>query len=141
MAAAASDKKGIDIVIIKMRKVSDVCDYFIIASGTSTTHVRALSDHMIEVLGQKGEKPRHIEGQREASWVLIDFGDVVGHVFQNKTRKFYDLERLWAKAPQMKLEEPEPKKKRVISILKGRRLVKKSGLKKSVKRTKKKSNR
>lgn len=112
MAKAASDKKGIDIVAIKMRKISGICDYFVITSGTSTTHVRAVSDHIIRQLREKGAKLRHIEGEREASWILVDFGDVVGHIFLEDTRRFYDLEKLWAKAPQTRFKEPEPSNRR-----------------------------
>jgi ribosome-associated protein len=112
MAEAASDKKGIDIVTIKMRKVSGICDYFVITSGTSTTHVRAISDNIVKQLRDKGAKLRHIEGEREASWILADFGDVVGHIFLKDTRKFYALEKLWAKAPQARFEEPEPSKRK-----------------------------
>ena len=106
IAGAASDKKAIDIITIGMRKMSSVCDYFVIASGTSTTHVRAISDHIERKLKEKGEKLRHIEGQREASWILIDSGDVVSHIFLEETRRFYDLEGLWSDAPQMRFEEP-----------------------------------
>lgn len=114
IAKAASDKKGIDIVTIKMRKVSGICDYFVITSGTSTTHVRAISDNIVRQLREKGARLRHIEGEMEASWILVDFGDVVGHIFLKDTRKFYDLEKLWAKAPQTRFEEPDlskPKRK------------------------------
>ena len=90
-----------------MRKISGICDYFVIASGTSTTHVRALSDNIIKTLREKGQRLRHVEGEREASWILIDFGDVVGHVFLKATRKFYDLEKLWRAAPQEMFKEPE----------------------------------
>lgn len=114
MANAASDKKGIDIVTIKMRKISGICDYFVIASGTSTTHVRAISDNIVKHLREKGANPRHMEGEREASWILIDFGDVVGHVFLEKTRKYYDLEKLWAKAPQTRLVESRPSGKKAV---------------------------
>jgi len=95
-----------------MRKVSGICDYFVIASGTSTTHVRAISDNIIKQLREKGAKLRHIEGESEASWILADFGDVVGHIFLKDTRKFYDLEKLWAKAPQTRFEEPERLKRK-----------------------------
>jgi len=111
MADAASDKKGIDIVTLKMRKMSGMCDYFVIASGTSTTQVRAISDHIIRQLREKGARVRHVEGEREASWILIDSGDVVGHVFLEKTRKFYGLEKLWAGAPMERFESQEPSKR------------------------------
>ena len=110
MAGAASDKKALDIVIIKMKKMSSVCDYFVVASGTSTTHVRALSDNIIKSLKEKGQRLRHVEGEREASWILLDFGDVVCHLFLEDTRAFYDLEGLWASAPQERFEEKIPKK-------------------------------
>ncbi|MCX5677770.1 MAG: ribosome silencing factor [Candidatus Omnitrophica bacterium] len=132
MAEAASDKKGIDIITIKMRKVSGICDYFVIATGTSTTHVRAISDNIIKQLREKGAKLRHIEGEREASWILADFGDVVGHIFLKDTRKFYDLEKLWAKAPQTRFEEPEPSKRKPL-----KKVVKKA-VKKPVRKAAKK---
>lgn len=112
VAGAASEKKALDIVIMKMRKMSSVCDYFVIASGTSTTHVRALSDNIASVLREKGQRLRHVEGEREASWILLDFGSVVCHLFLEDTRRFYDLERLWAKAPREKFKEAKRKSKR-----------------------------
>ena len=111
MANAASDKKALDILIINMKKMSSVCDYFVIASGTSTTHVRALSDNIIRELKGKGQSLWHVEGEREASWILLDFGDVVCHLFLEDTRKFYDLEGLWSEAPQERFEERRPKKR------------------------------
>ena len=112
MACAASDKKALDIVIINMKKMSSVCDYLVIASGTSTTHVRALSDNIIRELKLKGQSLWHVEGEREASWILLDFVDVVCHLFLEDTRRFYALEQLWGKAPQEHFEEPKPKKKK-----------------------------
>jgi len=88
-----------------MRKIPSVCDYFVIASGTSTTQVRAISDNIARKLKDEGERIWHIEGQREALWVLLDYGDVVAHVFCDQTRRFYDLERLWGDAPQEKFKE------------------------------------
>ena len=106
IAGAASDKKALDIVTIDMRKVSSVCDYFVIASGASTTQVRAIADHISRKLREKGERLWHIEGEREALWVLLDYGDVVVHIFLEETRRFYDLERLWGDAPQARYKEP-----------------------------------
>ncbi|MDD5428112.1 MAG: ribosome silencing factor [Candidatus Omnitrophica bacterium] len=119
IAGAASDKKALDIIIVKMKKMSSVCDYFVIASGTSTTHVRALSDNIIKQLKERGQPLWHSEGEREASWILLDFGDVVCHLFLEDTREFYNLEDLWKKAPQERFKEPKPKtkpkkKKRII---------------------------
>ena len=119
MAGAISDKKALDIVIMKMKKMSSVCDYFVIASGTSTTHVRALSDNIIKELRSRGQSLRHIEGEREASWILLDFGDVVCHLFLEETRKFYNLEGLWSEAPQecykerVRSKRAKPKKRTV----------------------------
>ena len=94
--------------------MSSVCNYFVIASGTSTTHVRALSDNIIRKLKEKGQSLWHKEGEREASWILLDFGDVVCHLFLEETRAFYNLEELWASAPQERFKEPKPKKKKRV---------------------------
>ena len=88
-----------------MRKMSSVCDYFVIASGTSTTQVRAIADNIARQLKEKGERIWHMEGAREALWILLDCGDVVCHVFLDQTRRFYDLERLWSDAPQTHFKE------------------------------------
>lgn len=77
-----------------------VCDWFVVSSGTSTTHVRAISDNIIRKLKEKGQRPWHVEGESDASWMLIDYGDVVVHVFLEETRRFYNLEDLWKEAPQ-----------------------------------------
>lgn len=140
MAMAASDKKGIKVVIIDMRKMPSVCGYFVITSGTSTTHIRAIADHMIRQLKEKGEKLWHVEGEREASWILIDFGDVVGHVFLRDTRKFYNLEKLWRGAPQVIFKEPGPRKALARPSRKARSAVKKRrGVKKLIRKSAKKS--
>ena len=106
-----------------MKKMSSVCDWFVIASGTSTTHTRAIADNIVKKLKEKREKLWHREGEREASWILLDYGDVVAHIFLEETRAFYDLEKLWSDAPQERFKERKPKKKIT--------------LKKSVKRSKK----
>lgn len=92
-------------MILDMRKMSGVCDYFIIASGASTTQVRAIADHIVMKLKEKGERLWHSEGEREASWVLLDYGDCVAHIFLDQTRRFYELERLWSDAPQTPFKE------------------------------------
>ncbi len=88
-----------------MRKMSGVCDHFVIASGASTTQVRAIADNIRKALKEKYEKLWHIEGEREALWILLDYGDVVAHIFLDQTRRFYDLERLWSDAPQEHFKE------------------------------------
>jgi ribosome-associated protein len=132
IATAASDKKALDIVIVKMKRMSSVCDYLVIATGTSTTHTRALSENIIKSLKEKGQPARHVEGGREASWILIDFGDVVCHLFLEETRSFYDLEHLWAKAPQEHFKDkPQGKSKKKVQA------KKKAKVKKILKKTKK----
>jgi ribosome-associated protein len=128
---ALSDKKALDIVILNMKKMSSVCDYFVIATGTSTTHVRALSDSIIARLKQKGQSLRHIEGEREASWILLDFGDVVCHLFLEETRARYALEKLWGKTGRLKR-----KKKPAAKSAKSKKSKVKPKAKKKKKRSK-----
>ena len=112
-----------------MRKIRSVSDYFIIASGSSTTQVRAISDNIIEVLKCKGERVRHTEGAREAIWILLDYGDVVVHIFLEETRAFYRLEKLWSNVPKKKFVETRfktrakavPKPKRVAKRAVGKK--------------------
>ncbi len=113
IAKAASGKKALDIVAIDMRKVPTVCDFFLIASGTSTTQVRAIADNVRKKLREKGERLHHAEGEREAVWILLDYGEVVAHIFNDETRRFYDLEHLWGDLPRKKFKEaPRPRKSR-----------------------------
>lgn len=84
-----------------MKRPSQICDFFIIASGNSTRQVKAISDSIEENARQKGIRPLNIEGYNEGSWVLLDYYDIVAHVFMQETRDFYDLERLWADAPKI----------------------------------------
>lgn len=115
IANAAQDKKALDAVILDMRKIPSVSDYFVIVSGASTTQARAISDNIVEKLKIKGEKLWHIEGEREALWILLDYGDVVAHVFIDETRKFYELERLWGEVPQKKFTGLKKRPKAVKS--------------------------
>ncbi|MBI1987097.1 MAG: ribosome silencing factor [Nitrospinae bacterium] len=94
----AQDKKAYDLVILDLRKYSYVTDYFIICSGSSTVQVQAIADAIDEKLGKEGIRPLGREGYSEAHWVLLDYADVVIHIFHEETRKFYDLERLWGDA-------------------------------------------
>jgi ribosome-associated protein len=89
------DKKGEDIRIIDIREVSVLADYFIIASGSNANQVQAMTDNVEEVLGKAGYEPRQIEGYRSANWILMDYGDIIVHVFCREDRLFYDLERIW----------------------------------------------
>lgn len=100
--------------MLDMRKIPSVSDYFVIVSGTSTTQVRAISDNIIEKLGDKGERVWHVEGEREALWILLDCGDVVAHVFLKDMRKFYELEKLWGRVPKKKFKEARARKRPAV---------------------------
>lgn len=92
-----------------MRKISDITDFFIICSGNSTRQVKAITDHIVEQLGQSGHRTSHIEGYQYALWVLLDYGDIVVHLFHSPTRRFYELERLWGDAPAITLKNDSRK--------------------------------
>jgi ribosome-associated protein len=89
-----------------LRGLSDATDFFLIASGDSDVHVRAISDNVLRGLSNEGTKPAGIEGQRASRWVLVDYIDLVIHLFHPAVREFYQLERLWGDAPMLVLEEP-----------------------------------
>jgi ribosome-associated protein len=95
----ALSKKGYDVKILKMKKISSVCDYFVIASGDVDIHVKAIAEAIDEGLLEKGIKPWHKEGLKGARWILLDYVDVVVHIFQKSVREFYALEKLWGDAP------------------------------------------
>jgi len=103
-AKALDDKKGLDIRLLKISDISSLADYFLICTGTSNTHVNALCDGVEEAMDKLGEPLLSREGHRSGTWVLLDYGSVVVHVFTNETRKFYDLERLWHDAVPASLE-------------------------------------
>ena len=92
---ALEDKKAVDIKVIDIEKVSILADYFIIASGTNRNQVQAMADNAEEILGRAGYEPRQIEGYQNANWILMDYGDLVIHIFDQENRLFYDLERIW----------------------------------------------
>jgi ribosome-associated protein len=92
-------------MLLDLRELSDATDYFLIASGDSDVHVRAIADHVMDALAGDGVRPAGVEGERAARWVLIDYVDLVVHVFHPVVRDFYQLERLWGDAPTMLIEE------------------------------------
>ena len=92
---AIDDKKGQDIKIIDIHNVSVIADYFVIASGTNSNQVQAIVDNVEEQLGRACFEAKQIEGNRNSSWILMDYGDVIVHVFDEENRLFYDLERIW----------------------------------------------
>jgi ribosome-associated protein len=102
-AQAALDHKAIDLAILEVKKLSSFADYFVISSGSSDRQVQAIASHIEEKLGKQGLHPLGIEGKREGRWVLLDYGDVIIHIFYNPIREFYDLERLWSDAPKVEL--------------------------------------
>lgn len=95
---AASDKKARDIVTMDMRELSSSTDYFVICSANTATQVRAIADNIEEELAKEGVAFNHKEGYREGEWVLMDYGDVVAHIFMQEAREYYALERLWGDA-------------------------------------------
>ncbi len=98
--AAVQDRKGVDPVLIDLRTVSDATDFFLVVSGTSDTHVRAIADNVIEALAAAGIRPYNVEGLQAGRWVCLDYVDFVVHVFHPTLRSFYQLEGLWGDAPQ-----------------------------------------
>lgn len=92
---ALEDKKGEDIKIIDIHEVSVLADYFIIADGSNSSQVQAMADHVQEELFKAGGECRQIEGYQSANWILMDYGDIIVHVFSREDRLFYDLERIW----------------------------------------------
>lgn len=92
---ALDDKKGNDIHVIDISHVSVIADYFIIANGENRSQVQAMSDNVEELLGRAGYHPRQIEGYASANWILLDYGDIVVHIFSADDRRFFNLERIW----------------------------------------------
>ena len=102
---ALEDKKGNDIQVIDIREVSVIADYFIIASGSNQNQVQALADNVEETLGRAGYEPRQTEGYGTATWILMDYNDIIVHIFSEEERLFYDLERIWRDGKTVNIEE------------------------------------
>ena len=100
---ALDEKKGMDLKLLKIDRISSLADYFLICTGTSNTHVKTLCDYAEFTLEELGEPMLGREGHRGNAWELLDYGTIVVHVFTDEARKFYDLERLWADAEQIDL--------------------------------------
>ena len=100
---AAADKKALDIVVLDLREIASFTDNFVIASGTNERQVQAIADGVVETLKKAGSPAARIEGYKTAEWILLDYGDFVFHVFADKARKFYDLERLWRESRRVEL--------------------------------------
>lgn len=104
IAAAILDKKATDVVLLDVRGKASYADYLVIGSGDTERHVTALAEAVHEKLKPKGHRPFSTEGETTGHWVLLDYGDVVAHLFNNDVRSFYDLEGLWADAPSERVD-------------------------------------
>lgn len=104
-AKAIDSKKGTKIKVIKVDDVSVLADYFVIATGNSSTQVKAIADEVEFKLKEQGENVSHIEGYRSNSWILLDFVDVIVHVFSDEARNYYDLDRLWADGEEVDISD------------------------------------
>lgn len=104
-AALCTDFKANDVVLLDLTHVSDMTDFFVIASGTSDTHVRSCAERVIEEMRKLGHRAHHVEGLAQGRWVLVDFVDFVVHIFHPALRTFYQLERLWSDAESVALEQ------------------------------------
>jgi ribosome-associated protein len=103
-ARAALDHKALELVVLDVQGLSSVTDYFLVCSGRSTTHLRTITEAIREALKQDGVRPLHAEGATESGWVLLDYGDVLMHIFLEDTRAYYALERLWGDAPSISVD-------------------------------------
>jgi len=107
---AMQEKKGSDIVVMDMREVSGVSDYFVLCTGSSDLQIKAIIDHIRKTIKEKaGESPWSVEGEEHRQWVLMDYVDVVAHVLSPEKRAFYGLERLWGDAPMETVEAGQEK--------------------------------
>ena len=98
---AALDKKALDLVVFDLRGISDIADYFLICSGTNERQVRAIAEAIEKSLLEIGVKMNHKEGYEESTWILLDYGDIIVHIFTEEKRQYYDLEHLWGDAPRV----------------------------------------
>lgn len=105
MASLAADKKGESIVLLEIKKLSTMCDWLVIVSASSSRRIRAIADSIHEGMGKEKVRPLHVEGRDNPYWTLLDYGDVIVHVFFEDIREFYGLERLWSDAPREHFEE------------------------------------
>jgi ribosome-associated protein len=102
---AAQNHKALDLRILEMDGVCSFTSNFLICSGTSTRHTQAICDGIVEALKKSGSKPTHVEGYSKAEWILVDYLNFIVHIFVERAREFYDLERLWKNAPKVTVNE------------------------------------
>ena len=110
----ALEKKAYDLVLMEVSQLTSLADYFLICTGRSDTQVQAITQSIEDNLGHLGSRPLSIEGYTTGQWVVMDYGDVVVHIFFEPVREFYALERLWARAPRVRL--PEPYRSQVLDL-------------------------
>ena len=106
IAVAAQDRRAEDVTVLDMRHLMSICDYFVICSGRSRLHVDAIADEVDQAMSAEGEEKRHREGIPDSTWVIVDYGDVVIHIFEPEARGFYNLEGLWGDAVRVDVPEP-----------------------------------
>jgi ribosome-associated protein len=104
------ERKAVDPVLIEVAELTSITDYFLIAGGTSSRQVQAIGRHLSSKMRDKGIKAFGIEGEREGHWILMDYGDLVIHIFHQPVREFYDLEGLWSDAPRTAINEKRKQK-------------------------------
>ncbi len=107
LVQAAAEKKAENPVILDLRKISSVCDFFLILTGNSQPQIQAIGSVLVETARSLGYKLHHREGQKQGHWLVLDFFSVIVHIFDDETRRFYDLEHLWLDAPRLKLPRGE----------------------------------
>lgn len=100
---AASEKKAFDVVVLDLREIASFTDFFVLASGANERQVQAIADEVYETLKKSGTTSARVEGYKTAEWILLDYGDFVVHVFEQKARTFYDLERLWRESKRVEI--------------------------------------
>ena len=100
-ASVASENKGRDVLLLDLRKITPLVDFFVIASGTSRRQIHTMADEIDRTMNLQGEEKIGIEGYGESRWVLLDYGDIVVHLFDDETRQYYDLENLWGESPRI----------------------------------------
>jgi ribosome-associated protein len=103
---AAWEKKALDLTVLDLREIASFTDFFVIATGTNKRQVQAISDEVVDQLKRHGTRAARVEGYQTAEWILVDYGDFVVHVFEEKARRFYDLERLWREANRIDVAPP-----------------------------------
>ncbi|MBI5136163.1 MAG: ribosome silencing factor [Nitrospirae bacterium] len=107
-ALAADARKGQDIVALHVHALTTIADYFLFVTATSSTQVNAIFEAIDVAMSKAGREPLHVEGRQESQWILMDYADVIIHIFMPDQRAFYGLERLWGDAPRVDLELPTP---------------------------------